>query len=113
LATRRPDGRPLARIEHAELDSGAVGRPCHRAPQGIDLADQMALADAADRGIAAHLPQGLDALSQQQRARTHARGSQRGLCAGVAAANDNYVKRAGESHDVASMAGRCKPDVAR
>jgi hypothetical protein len=27
----------------------------------------------------------------------------------VAAADDDYVKRVGETHDVASIDGRCKP----
>ena len=63
----------------------------HRAAQRVDLLDQMALADAADRGIAGHLAERLDVVGQQQRARAHARGGQRGLGAGVAAADDDDV----------------------
>jgi hypothetical protein len=39
----------------------------HRAAQRVDLLDQMALADAADRRVAAHLAERLDVVRQQQR----------------------------------------------
>ncbi len=99
LCTGRADGRTLAGIEYAELDSGHIGGPGHRAPQGIDFPHEVTLSDATDGGIAAHLPQRLDALGEEKRTRAHARGRQRGLGAGVAAANDNYVKRASETHE--------------
>src|SRR5438067_12990655 len=37
-------GRPLAAIEYPELDSPAVGDAAHEAVEGVDLADEMALA---------------------------------------------------------------------
>ena len=49
----------------------------------------MALADTADGRVAAHLTDGFDLVRQQQGARTHARSRQRGLGAGMAAANDD------------------------
>ena len=52
----------------------------------------MALADAADGRVAAHLAQRLDGLREQQRARAHAGGRERGFGARVAAADDDYVK---------------------
>ena len=55
LRARGAHRRSLAGIQGAELDAGAVGRQRHRAAQRIDLLDQMALADAADGRIAAHL----------------------------------------------------------
>ena len=64
LGAGRPHRRPLARIERTELDSGSVRRQRHRAAHRIDLSHQVALADAAYRGIAGHLPKGLDALGQ-------------------------------------------------
>ena len=87
--------RSLARVQGPELDAGPVGGTRHRPAQGVDLAHQVSLADAPDRGIAAHLPQGLDALGDQQRARTHARGSQGGLGAGMAAADDDDLVAGG------------------
>ena len=55
LAARRAHGRALRRVQRAPLDAGLVGRGRHGAAERVDLLDQMALADPADRGIAAHL----------------------------------------------------------
>src|SRR5690606_21751922 len=52
---------------------------------------QVALADPADGGIAAHRPDRLDAVCQQQGARARARRGQRGLGAGIAAADHVVV----------------------
>jgi type IV pilus assembly protein PilO len=38
----------------------------HQAAEGVDLLDQMALADTADGRVARHLAQGLDVLRQQK-----------------------------------------------
>ena len=70
----------------------------HRTAQGVDFPDQMPLTDTANGRVAAHLPQRLDALRQQQGARTHPRGRQRRLGAGMAAADDDDVKGSGEAH---------------
>ena len=51
LRARRAHGRALARVEDAELDAGLVGRDGHRAAERVDLLDQVALADAADRAL--------------------------------------------------------------
>src|SRR5690348_4441561 len=91
LRTGRAHRRTLARIQRAELDPGLVRCARHRASERIDLAHQVTLADAADGGIAAHLSKRLDALCQEQGARAHARGGERGLGAGVTAADDDHV----------------------
>ena len=51
----------------------------------------MALADTADRRIAAHHADRLDVVGQQQRARAGARRRERGLGTGMAAADDDDV----------------------
>ena len=51
----------------------------------------MSFADATDGRVAAHLPERLDALCQEQRPRTHAGRGERGLGAGVTAADDDDV----------------------
>ena len=61
LGARAAHGRPLGKIEGAELDAGAVDGAAHDAVQGIDLAHQMALAQPADGGIAGHLADRVDA----------------------------------------------------
>ena len=88
----------LARVEDAKLDAGLVGGCCHRTAQRVDLLDQMALADAADRRIATHLPQRFEAVRQQQRAAAHAGGRERGFGAGMAAADDDEIEFAGIEH---------------
>ena len=92
LRARRAHRRPLARIEDAELDAGLVGGDRHRAAQRVDLLDEVPLADAADRRVARHLPERLDVVRQQQRAPAHARAGERGLGAGMAAADDDHVE---------------------
>ena len=65
LGARRPHRRALARVEGAELDPGAVDGGRHGAAQRVDLPRQVALADAADRGIAAHLAQARTAVRNE------------------------------------------------
>ena len=90
----------LARVQRAELDAGLVGGERHGAAERIDLLDQVALADAPDRRIAAHLPERLDVVREQQRAPAHARGRERRLGARVAAADHDHVEFCGETHDL-------------
>ena len=42
----------FAAVEHAELNAPQVGGPAHQPVKGVDLADQMALAEAPDGRIA-------------------------------------------------------------
>ena len=93
LGAGRAHGRALARVQRAELDAGAVGGDRHRAAHGVDLAHEVALADAADRRVAAHLADGREALRHEQRARTHPGRREGRLGAGVAAADDDDVVR--------------------
>ena len=51
----------------------------------------MALPQAADGRVAAHLADGLDLVSEQQRARAKARGGCSGLAPGVPAADDDHI----------------------
>jgi len=92
LGPRGTHGRALARVEDAKLDAALVGGQRHGAAHGIDFLDQVALADAADRGVAAHLPQRFDVVAEQQSLAAHAGRRQRGLGAGMAAADDDHVK---------------------
>ena len=55
LDARALHRRPLAAVEHAAVDRGAVGGARHQSVEHVELADQMALADAADRRVARHL----------------------------------------------------------
>ena len=70
---------PAAAVEQAELDAARVREAAHRAAQRVDLADEVALGEAADRGIAGHPGDGV-ALQRHERGRAaHAGGGERGL----------------------------------
>ena len=92
LRTGGAHRRALAGVQGTELDAGGVRGAGHGAAQRIDLAGQVALADAADRRIAGHLTQRFHVLGEQQRAPPHAGAGQRGFGAGVAAADDDDFK---------------------
>ncbi len=99
LRARGAHRRALAAVQDAELDARLVGRQRHGAAQRVHLFHQMALANAANAGVAAHLPQCLDVVREQQRGAAHARGGQRGLGAGVATADDDDIKFLGVQHE--------------
>ena len=92
LRARGTDSRALAAVENAELDAGLVGGGGHRATKSVDFLDQMALADAADRRVATHLPQRFDVVGQQQRAAAHAGSGQCRFGAGMAATHNDHVE---------------------
>ena len=92
LGARPAHRRPFAAVEHAELDAARIGDAAHQPVQRIDFAHQMALAEPADRGIAGHLADSVEAVRDQRRLRAHARGCGRGLAAGMAAADDDDVE---------------------
>lgn len=89
MAHGRPD--PAA-VQHSELDATGIGDPPHQAVQGIDLANQMALAETADRGVAGHGADGREAVRHQGRLCPHPRSRARGFAAGMAAADDDDVE---------------------
>jgi hypothetical protein len=81
----------LARVEHADLDERLVDDAAHGSTQRIDLAHQVPLGRAADRGVAGHQRHVLRVHRQHQRARTDACRCQRRLAAGVPRANNDDV----------------------
>ena len=92
LRARAAHRRALAAVEHAELDAALVGDPAHQAVERVDLADQMALAEPADRRIAGHGADGREPMRHQRGFRAHARRRGRGFTAGVAAADHDDVE---------------------
>ena len=59
LGPEGPDGGALALVQKAVLDAALVGGLRHFAPQGVQLPDQVALAGAADGGVAGHVAYGV------------------------------------------------------
>ena len=92
LGARPLDGGALAAIEDAELDAGRVGGARHDPVQRVDLAHQMALAEAADRRIAGHLADRCEPMGDERGRGAAARRRGRGFAARMPAADDNDVK---------------------
>jgi hypothetical protein len=65
LGARSAHGGTLAPVEQTKLDAGRVRHAAHHAIHGVDLADQMPLADPADCRIAGHLADRLELVRQR------------------------------------------------
>jgi hypothetical protein len=98
LGARSPHSGAFARIQRSKLNTGPVGSASHSASQRVDLSNQMALADTADGGIAAHLAQRFDALSQQESAGAHASSREGSLRAGMTTTDDDDVVGLSKTH---------------
>jgi len=62
----------------------------------------VAFANAANRGVATHLTQGLNVVRQQEGFTTHARRRQGGLGASMAAADNDHIKFLWVKHQITS-----------
>ena len=100
LRTGGAHGRALAGIENAKLDTCLIGGQRHRTAHRVHLFDQVALADAADRWVAAHLPQRLNVVREQQSLAAHAGSRKRSLGASMAAADDDDIEFLWVKHGV-------------
>ena len=92
LGARPLDGGSLAAVEDAELNAGRVGGARHHAIERVDLAHQMALAQAADCRVAGHLADRRETVRDQRGRRATARRRGRGFASRMAPADDNDVK---------------------
>lgn len=80
-------GGALRGVEHAELDAGGVDDLRHLAAQRIDLAHHVALADAADGGVARHEGDVVEVQREEQGGTPHPRRGQCRFTAGVPGSN--------------------------
>ena len=87
LGAGAPDGGAAGGVEEAELDAAGVGDFAHDAAEGVDFADEMALGDAADGGVAGHLRDEVEVQREEGRAQAHACGRGCGFATGVAGAD--------------------------
>ena len=100
LRAQRVHGRPFAAVEHPVLDAGLIGRARHLAAERIELAHEVALARAADGGVAGHVADGVHIDGKADGVQSQPRGGQRGLNARVASADDGDVTASGViTHD--------------
>ena len=85
------DGGSLAPVEHSAMERGAVGGAGHQTVEYVELADQMAFADPADRRVARHLAKIFRAECQQADARTAPCRRSGRLAPGMTRTNDNDI----------------------
>ena len=82
----------LGGIQHAELNGRGIGVEPHGTAQGINLAYHVALCQAADGGVAAHLAHGVQVMREQGHGAAQTGGSQGCLYTGVTTANHQHIK---------------------
>ena len=92
LSAQGVDGGALARVQHAHLDQGIVGSEAHLAAHGVQFANEMALAGAADGRVAGHHADAVQVQREQGRLKAHPRGGQGRLAAAVARADHHAVE---------------------
>jgi hypothetical protein len=92
LRARSPDSRPLAAVEHPELNHGEIGGSAHDPSKRIDFADDSALRDSANRWVARHLSDCLESAGNQPYTSTEAGSSNCCLGAGMSGADYHDVE---------------------
>jgi len=73
------DGRPFGGVQQPEVDGGLVGNPAHLAAQRVDLFDELALGQTADRGVAGHQRNRVQVDVEEQGFAAHPGRRERGL----------------------------------
>ena len=86
------DRGSFAAIEQAKLDAAFVGAASHQPVERVDLADEMALAEPADRGVAGHRADCAGRLCDERRSCAGAGRRGRRLAPGMAAADDDDIE---------------------
>ncbi len=66
LGPARPHRRPLAGVQPPKLNPGGVDGAPHLPPQGVDLPDQVPLAEPPDGGVAGHLAHRVQVHGEEQ-----------------------------------------------
>ncbi len=87
---------PREVLSKPELDADRIGNLAHDAAQGVHLADQVSLGNAADCRIAGHLRDEVDVERVEGGLQPHAGGGHGGFAAGVSGANDDDIELFGE-----------------
>ena len=102
LGSRGPHRRPLAPVEHAELERGHIRRPSHDTAERVHFADNGALRHAADRGVTRHLADGFQRTRHECCPRSSTSGGDGRLSSRMPTADDEDLelrfKRCGKRH---------------
>jgi hypothetical protein len=112
LSPGTPDRRPLAPVQHAELNSRGVSGFAHDSVEGVDFTDEVSFAQAADRRIAGHLADRVTPLGQEQCSSAQTRRRRRCFTAGMTATNDKDIN-ASHFNILAFIIHRIKDVVSR
>lgn len=95
------------------MDRGGIRRPSDHAIESVDLADEVALAETADCGVAAHCPDLGDIESHQRRLCAHSRGGAGGLDPCVPSSQYDHIECV-HAAPLPTLSQRVKkPDVSR
>ena len=92
LRPRAPHGGAFRAVQNAKLNSGLVRDLAHEPVEGVDFAHEMALAEAANCGVAGHDADCGEGQGDERGSCAHACGGRRRLAAGMAAAHHDHVK---------------------
>ena len=92
LGSKGPDGRAFPKVQKPVLDAAFVSSLCHLAPQSVQFPYQVALAGAADGGVAGHVAHGVQIDGKDDGLQPQAGGGQRRLDAGMSGADDGNIK---------------------
>ncbi len=87
-------GGAFRAVQNAKLNACFVRDAAHEPVEGVDFAHEMALAEAADGGIAGHCADHREGERDESGPCAHPRGRRRRLAAGMAAAHHDHVKSA-------------------
>jgi hypothetical protein len=104
LRAGRPDGRAARGVQKSELDTYGIGDFAHDAAEGVDFADEMALGNASDGGVAGHLRDEVEVEGEQGGAQAQAGRGHGRLAAGVSGADDDYIVLFGKRHSSSILA---------
>lgn len=103
LGAERVHRGALAAVQHAHLDGRGVRGDAHDAAERVDLPHEMALARAADGGVAGHHGHIVQRNRGKERLRSEFRRGERRLASRVPRADDDHVIAVDEIHTVPSF----------
>ena len=106
LGARALDCGTLAAIEDAELDAGLVSGASHQPVERVDLANEMSLAEPADRRIAGHFADGGEPLGHERGLGPAPGGGGGRFRSGVSPADHDDVEPSGRLFHVKHIPGR-------
>ena len=92
LRAQRIDRRALPAVQEPVLDAGAVCDLRHLAAERVELADEVALARAADGGVAGHIAHRVEVYGEANGRYAEPRGGERRLDPGVSRADHCDIK---------------------